>query len=164
MATLDDTDRRILLALDADPRVPVLLLAERLGLARRTVQTRLSRLHDEGLLRPHSDRVAPASLGYAVGAFVEADVDQAHLGAVVAGLRAIPEVLEVAATTGDHDVMVRVVARDPDDLYRVGQRILACPGIRRTTTAVVLRDLVPYRTTGLLGTGRARSGEAPTGK
>ncbi|GAA5168148.1 MULTISPECIES: Lrp/AsnC family transcriptional regulator [Amycolatopsis] len=150
MSTLDATDRRILRALDDDPRVPVLLLAQRLGLARKTVQTRLARLQDAGVLRPHSDRVRPSSLGYAVKALVTAEVEQARLDEAVAALRRIPEILHCAATTGDGDIVLQVVARDPDDLYRVGQRILSCRGIRRTSSALLMRDLIPYRTTALL--------------
>ena len=41
---LDATDRRILAALDEDPRVPIMVLAQRLGLARGTVQSRLERM------------------------------------------------------------------------------------------------------------------------
>ncbi len=41
MTTLDDTDRRILLALDRDPRATVAQLALTLGLARGTVHSRL---------------------------------------------------------------------------------------------------------------------------
>ncbi len=58
---LDETDRRILLALDNDPRVPIMMLAQQLGLARGTVQTRLERLAHSGacaltlhaFVRPH---------------------------------------------------------------------------------------------------------------
>lgn len=152
MHTLDATDRRILLALDADPRVPVLVLAQQLGLARRTVQTRLARL-EAGALRPHSDRVRPAALGYGVRAIVTAEVDQDMLPSAVAALAALPEVLEVSATIGDGDLMCQVVAVDADDLYRVGQQILRCPGIHRTRTALLMRALLPFRTTGLLGDG-----------
>ncbi|WP_366916497.1 Lrp/AsnC ligand binding domain-containing protein [uncultured Nocardioides sp.] len=62
----------------------------------------------------------------------------------------IPEVLDAAATTGEWDLTCRVAARDNDDLYRVGQQILSCAGVLRTSTAVLMRDLIQYRTTGLL--------------
>ena len=44
MSLLDETDRRLLLALDEDPRLPVAILAQRLSLARGTVHARLERL------------------------------------------------------------------------------------------------------------------------
>jgi len=50
------------------------------------------------------------------------------------------------------------VAIDTSHLYQVGQDILACPGVRRTRTALVLRDLVPYRTRPLVAARSAGTG------
>lgn len=148
---LDATDKRILLALDEDPRVPVLVLAQRLNLARGTVQARMERLSAGGALRPHSSRVLPAALGRGVMAAVSAELDQSKLNEAIAALRNIPEVLECHAPAGDTDLLCRVVARSPDDLYRVSEVIRLCPGILRTSTSMYLREVIPYRTTGLLG-------------
>ncbi len=145
MADFDATDAQIVLELDNDPRRPVISLAERLGLARRTVQTRLAHLEDTGQLRPHSTRLVPDRLGYSIDAVISADLDQSLLTTVVRTLEGMPEVLEVVATSGDQDILVRVVAFDTGHLYELGQSILACPGVQRTRTALVLRDLIPYR-------------------
>jgi DNA-binding Lrp family transcriptional regulator len=151
----DAINAQIFLELDGDPRRPVVAIAERLGLARRTVQTRLAHLESAGLLRPHSTRLLPARLGYTIDAVISADLDQSRLATVVGTLDGMPEVLEVVATSGDQDILARVVAVDTLHLYRLGQEILACPGVRRTRTALILRDLVPYRTRPLVA---ARSG------
>jgi DNA-binding Lrp family transcriptional regulator len=148
---LDATDRRILVALDEDPRVPVMMLAQKLGLARGTVQSRLERMTASGALRPNSSRVLPSALGRGVAASVSAELDQSHLNEAIAALRNIPEVLECHAPAGDTDLLIRVVARSPDDLYRVSEEIRLCPGIVRTSTSMFLREVISYRTTGLLG-------------
>jgi len=150
MAEMDAIDAQIFLALDDDPRCPVVSLADRLGLARRTVQTRLARLEEDGLLRTNSTRLRPEHLGQTIAAVISADLDQSQLETVVATLERMPHVLEVAATSGDQDVLIRVVASDTDHLYLLGQEILRCPGVRRTRTTLVLRDLVPYRIRPLL--------------
>jgi DNA-binding Lrp family transcriptional regulator len=150
MISLDATDRRIILELEGDPRLPVVLLAQRLGLARGTVQSRLDRLVARNVLLPHSVRVAPGALGRPVRAIVTAELDQTKFMASMNALSRIPEVLECAAISGGSDLFLQVVARDPDHLYQVGQQILACPGIRHTATSLILRDLIPYRTTPLL--------------
>ena len=54
MRNVDALDARILLALDADPRATTIALADRLGLARNTVQARLKRLEENGRLREPS--------------------------------------------------------------------------------------------------------------
>ena len=147
---LDATDRRILLALDEDPRIPVMMLAQRLGLARGTVHSRLERLAASGCLRTHSARVLPDALNRGVMAMVSAELDQSKLNDAVEALRKIPEVLECHAPAGDTDLLIRVVASSPDDLYRVSEEIRFCPGITRTSTQMFLREVIPYRTTGLL--------------
>jgi DNA-binding Lrp family transcriptional regulator len=155
---LDPTDRRILLALDDDPRAPVMVLAQRLGLARGTVQSRLERMTASGVLRANSTRVHPESLGRGVLAEVSAELDQSHIDEAIAALGGIPEVLECLAPAGDTDLLIRVVATSPDDLYRVSEEIRLCPGIRRTSTRMILRTVIPYRTGPLLAEGREGTG------
>ena len=99
-----------------------------------------------------SSRVLPAALGRGVAAAVSAELDQSHLNEAIAALREIPEVLECHAPAGDTDLLIRVVATSPDDLYRVSEEIRLCPGIIRTSTSMFLREVIPYRTTGLLST------------
>lgn len=153
MSDLDATDRRILRELDHDARMPTAMVAQQLGLARGTVQARLEKLAASGALRAHSARVSPAALGRPVGASVQVELDQHLISEAVAALADIPEVLECFAPAGSTDLLLRVVAKDPDDLYRVSEEIRLCPGINRTSTSLFLREVIPYRVTGLLGTG-----------
>jgi DNA-binding Lrp family transcriptional regulator len=48
------------------------------------------------------------------------------------------------------DLLVRVAARDADDLYRIAGQLLATDGVERTTTSLVMRTLVEHRVTPLL--------------
>ncbi|MBO9624847.1 MAG: Lrp/AsnC family transcriptional regulator [Microbacterium sp.] len=150
MARLDETDRRILAALDDDPRRPVALLAQDLGLARGTVHARLARLESGEYLRPHSARVRPEALGRGVAASILVELDQHQIGAAIEALRGVPEVLECFAPAGDTDLLLRVVSTDPDDLYRVAEVVRLCPGILRTSTSLFLREVIPYRVSELL--------------
>jgi DNA-binding Lrp family transcriptional regulator len=155
---VDRIDARILLALDDEPQATVVALARRLALARNTVQAHLGRLQMQALHRT-SRRVDPATLGYPMLAFVTLEISQGDIDRTVEALRAIPEILEVHATTGDGDLLCRVVARDADDLHRVTRDLLAGPSVRRTRTSVALREYVPHRTAPLL----ARLADEPAG-
>jgi DNA-binding Lrp family transcriptional regulator len=110
----------------------------------------LERLAAAGTLRPNSARVVPEAVGRGVTAMVSAELDQSKLNDAIDALRNIPEVLECHAPAGDTDLLLRVVARSPDDLYRVSEEIRLCPGITRTSTQMFLREVIPYRITGLL--------------
>ncbi|MDO5618504.1 Lrp/AsnC family transcriptional regulator [Kocuria sp.] len=147
---LDDTSRRVLRALDTHPRATVGWMAQKLRLARGTVQSRMGQLFEPGVLRAHSVTVPPETLGYGLRAICVAEVEQELFDDAVAALRELPEVLECVATTGGTDLFMQLVARDADDLYQVNQAVLSCPGIRRTSTTLVLRELIPYRIEQLL--------------
>lgn len=148
--TADAVDARLLMALTAQPRATTAALAEFLGLSRNTVQARLGKLEQRGALGSFERRIKPEALGYPLLAFVTTSVTQRKLDAVAEALARVPEVVEVHGLSGETDLLVRVVARDADDLYRVAGRILDSDGVERTATALVMRDLVEHRLTPLL--------------
>ena len=146
----DPVDARLLLALTEEPRATTVALAERLGLSRNTVQARLARLDERGALDSFERRIDPATLGYPLTAYVTIRVTQRGLDDVGAALADIPEVLQCHGIAGQTDLLVQVVARDADDLYRIAGQILAIPWVERTDTALVMRELVGYRIEPLL--------------
>lgn len=147
---VDATDARLLLALAESPRASVLALAERLGVSRNTVQARLGRLEERGVLGSFERRIDPAALGYPLTAFVTVQVVQRMLAEVAEALHEVPEVIEVLGLSGPSDLLVQLVARDADDLYRIAGQLLATDGVERTTTSLVMRRLVQHRLAPLL--------------
>jgi DNA-binding Lrp family transcriptional regulator len=77
-------------------------------------------------------------------------VTQRSLAEVSDALAQIPEVLEVIGLSGVVDLLVEVVARDGDDLWRLSEQLLAIPGVERIDTALAMRRFVEYRTGPLL--------------
>lgn len=146
----DPIDAKVLRALAAEPRATVLSLAEQTGLSRNTVQSRLTKLESSGALRSVERRIDPAALGYPMTAFILTSVVQRELTAVGEALDAIAEVVEVHGLSGATDLLVQVVARDADDLYRIAGQVLDIDGVERTMTSLVMRRLVDYRLDPLL--------------
>jgi DNA-binding Lrp family transcriptional regulator len=147
---MDPTDARLLLALAERPRATAVALTEQTGLSRNTVQARLARLEQSGVLDSFERQIPPAMLGYPLTAYITTQVTQRRLDEVAAALADIPEVLQVHGVSGEIDLLVHVVAADADDLYRIAGQVLAVPGVERTNTALVMRELVNYRITPLL--------------
>jgi DNA-binding Lrp family transcriptional regulator len=135
---MDAADRALIAELDAVTRPNVLELSRRLGLSRNTVQARLDRLQASGAIVEFAPVVGLDALGFGVLAFTTIEIAQGAETAVLHGLAAIPEVLEVHKITGPGDLLCRIVARTNEHLHGVLERILATPGIRRTTTALAL--------------------------
>ncbi len=150
MPTLHGTDARILLALVQDPRQTVVAMAERLGLSRNTVQARMAALEKRDVFLNFDHRVSTAALGYPLTAFISVHVQQQKLPQLGAALAAIPEVVEAHGLSGRDDLLVRVVSKGAEDLFRINGKILACDGVERTETSLAMNELVPFRLTPLL--------------
>lgn len=156
MQPLDGTDTRLLSAMAKDPRGTVVALAQKLGLSRNTVQARMAQLEKKHAFLSFERRINPAALGYPLTAFITVHVQQQKLASLAQDLADIPEILEGFGLTGSADLLLRVVALDAEDLYRINGKILGCDGVDRTDTALAMREMIPYRVQPLLG---RRSGD-----
>jgi DNA-binding Lrp family transcriptional regulator len=144
---IDALDARLLALLAAEPRIGVLECSRRLQVARGTVQARLDKLVERGVVRSFAPEVDPAALGYAVTAFVTLEISQRYgHDPVAAHLADIPEVLEAHTITGSGDLMCRIVARSNADLQRVIDLVVGYEGIVRASTIIALAEQIPYRT------------------
>jgi len=156
---LDDLDAGLIELFAAEPRVGILEASRRLGVARGTVQARLDRLADRGVITGYGPDIDPAALGHVVTAFITVELRQSGGRDEVAGrLSRIGEILEAHTITGPGDMLCRVVARTNADLQRVIDAIVDVPGVLRTSTVIALATAVSYRTTPLVrataGAGR----------
>ena len=151
---VDALDGRLLLALAESPRAGIMELARQLGVARGTVQARLDKLQQRGVIEGFGPDLSLPALGYQVLAFTTLEIAQGRLADVVAHLRDIPEVLEAHAITGPGDLHCRVVARTNEHLQEVINRMLEVHGIVRTTTVIALTEQIRYSALPLLGDGK----------
>ena len=147
---VDVLDRSLIGLFAAEPRIGVLEASRRLGVARGTVQARLDKLTETGVITSWGPDLSPAAMGYPVTAFLTLEIRQDERAGgghdtVGAHLAAIPEVLEAHTITGAGDLMARVVARSNTDLQRVIDLVLALPAIVRSSTVIALATQVPYR-------------------
>ncbi|MFN8045913.1 MAG: Lrp/AsnC family transcriptional regulator [Dermatophilaceae bacterium] len=144
---VDALDARIIALFTEDPQVGVLGASRRLGVARGTVQARLDRLQERGVIRSFAPQIDPLALGYPVTAFCTLEIRQRQGHApVVAHLAAIPEVLEIHSITGVGDLIVRVVARDNADLGRVIDQMIDDVHVIRANTSMCLVSHLDHRT------------------
>ncbi|SDU83821.1 Lrp/AsnC family transcriptional regulator [Jiangella alkaliphila] len=142
---IDGLDARILELFTREPRIGVLEASRRLQVARGTVQARLDRLRETGVIATFAPTVDPAALGFRVTAFASLDIRQGARESVAAHLSRIPEVLEVHTITGQGDLLCRIVARDNDDLQRVIDDLVGDDDIVRTSTLIALSTVVAPR-------------------
>lgn len=143
---MDELDAALIDLLAETPRIGVLECSRRLGVARGTVQARLDRLHDRGVVRSLGPDIDPGAIGYTVMAFLTLEIRQARGHEPVAeGLARIPEVLEAHTITGAGDMLCRVVGRSNQDLQRVIDAVVEVEGVVRTSTVIALDSPIPHR-------------------
>ncbi|MDQ3741949.1 MAG: Lrp/AsnC family transcriptional regulator [Actinomycetota bacterium] len=156
--TIDELDARLIAALRESPRVGLLEISRRLGVARGTVQARLAKLESRGVITGYGPEVDPVAMGYGIQAFVLLELAQGRLAEATRVLESVPEVVEADAISGPQDLLCRLVARDTEHLQEIVNRILATAAIRRSTSYIVLSQQVKPRTGPLVAAAGAARG------
>jgi len=130
---IDDTDRRILRRLQAEPGLTSSELAERAGVTAATCSRRLDKLARAGVLKGQRAVIDWAKLGYEVEVSLRFTLDKTNPRAFdefLAAARAVREVTEIQTFLGRVDVRLHVIARDMghyQQIYR--EKILTLPHI-----------------------------------
>lgn len=146
---LDEIDRRILDALQADGRMSNQDLSERVGLSPSPCLRRLRQLEGEGVISRYVALVEPATVGLGVTAFVRIRLDSQddrHLDRFETAVADFPEVMECYLMTGEADYQLRVLVGsigEFEDFLR--RRLTRIPGVAQVTTSFALRPVV-YKT------------------
>jgi DNA-binding Lrp family transcriptional regulator len=145
--SLDELDGRLIALFTDQPQIGVLGASRELGVARGTVQARLDRLAQRGVIRSWAPQVDPGAMGYPVSAFCTLEIRQGRGHTpVVEHLSRIPEVLEAHTITGSGDLFIHIVARDNADLQRVIDAVVDDEHVIRANTAISLATRIPLRT------------------
>jgi Lrp/AsnC family leucine-responsive transcriptional regulator len=143
MIELDDIDRRILKALQGEGRLPMVDLAERVGLSPTPCQRRVKRLEEEGVIDRYAALVSPPALGLALQAMVQVtleDHSEKTVDAFEAAIRARSEVVACYAMTGDMDFLLHVLAPDLASFSDFAMKaLLRMPGVRGTRSSFIMQ-------------------------
>lgn len=145
----DDTERRILAALQAQGRMPNVELAERIGLSESPTYRRVRQLEDAGVIRGYAALLDQRLLGLEVTAFVQVTMEKQPDAATEAFLARVedePHIVECHAMSGSYDYLMKVVARNIDHFSElVMQRMLKFPGVRNVESSFSLKEIKASR-------------------
>lgn len=153
---LDSLDLVLLESLRAHPRIGDLELSRVAKVARGTVQSRLRRMQEAGVISGWGPDVDTTAAGFPVQAFVTLEIAQGALDAVREELIALPHVLEAYATTGAADVLCKVAASSHLDLQEALLALNRSSVVVRSTSVVVLSRLIAPRSMPLIARLAAR--------
>jgi Lrp/AsnC family transcriptional regulator for asnA, asnC and gidA len=135
---LDEIDRRIIGALQADGRRPYSRIAADIGVSESVVRYRAQRLEQGGMLQVVGI-ADPLRIGFDRMALIGLKLRPGTTDAVCAAITAFPETSYVAAIAGSFDVIVEVVCRDTAHFRELlNQRLHAVDGVVSTESFFVL--------------------------
>jgi len=137
---VDAKDREILGILQHDGRAALAAVARRVGLTPPSVNERLRKLEQSGVIRDYVARLDQERIGCDIKAFIEVFIEHPrHESEFLATVAEIDEVLECHHVTGDASVLLKVVTRDRASLKGILlDRINSLRGVRGTRTTLVL--------------------------
>ena len=150
---MDDLDRKILAQLEADGRLTVTELAQRVGLSAAPCHRRLRELERTGVIRGYRALVDATALGLGFEVLVSVTMDREDARTIQEferSLATIPQVRHAERLFGDPDYLVRVATADIEAYQRLRDEQLATlPGVQRITSTIVMKRIVddrPYPT------------------
>ena len=137
---IDETDRQILKRLQKDARTPFLEIARDLNLSGGTVHQRVDRMREQSLIKGSKFVIDPRKLGYGVTALLGVHLTQAQVyPELLKKIQKFPSVIEAHYTTGTYAIMLKVCARDIQDLYDfLTNKLQRIEGVSSTETFICL--------------------------
>jgi Lrp/AsnC family leucine-responsive transcriptional regulator len=143
---LDARDRHLLRLLQQDGRMTNAELAAALNMSESACLRRVKQLETSGLISRFAAVVEQRAAGFPLSVFVTVSLaaqSEESLKAFEQAVGGIPEVMECYLMTGSSDYLLRIVARDVDDLERIhATRLTRLDGVARINSSIALRAVV----------------------
>ena len=144
MEKIDNLDKKILSILSKNARIPFKDVAAECGVSRAAIHQRVQRLVDNDVITGSGFDVNPTSLGYKTCTYVGINLEKGSMYKdVVKRLELIPEVVESHFTTGPYTMMVKLYARDNEQLMNLlNGQLQEIPGVVATETLISLEQSI----------------------
>lgn len=144
MEKLDPIDLKILGLLSTNARLAFKDVAAECNISRAAIHQRVQRLIDDGVILGSCFNINQKALGYSTCTYVGMNLEKGNMYKdVVAELEKIPEIVECHFTTGPYTMMVKLYARDNEQLMDLlNNRLQGIHGVVSTETLICLEQSI----------------------
>ena len=144
MEKIDNLDKKILSILSKNARIPFKDVAAECNVSRAAIHQRVQHLIEAGVITGSGFDVNPKSLGYSTCTYVGITLEKGSMYKdVVEELQHIPEVVECHFTTGPYTMLVKLYARDNEQLMELLNGCLqGIHGVTSTETLISLEQSI----------------------
>ena len=125
-------------------RIPFKDVAAECGVSRAAIHQRVQHLIENGVIIGSGFHVNPKSLGYTTCTYVGLNLERGSMYRdVVERIATIPEVIECHFTTGSYTMLVKLFAKDNEQLMDLlNNKIQSIPGVVSTETLISLEQSI----------------------
>ena len=144
MEKIDNLDKKILSILSKNARIPFKDVAAECNVSRAAIHQRVQHLIEAGVITGSGFDVNPKSIGYSTCTYVGITLEKGSMYKdVVSELQLIPEVVECHFTTGPYTMLVKLFARDNEQLMELlNNRLQGIHGVMSTETLISLEQSI----------------------
>ncbi len=134
---LNEIDRIIMHELINDAQIPFRRIALKIGISPETVRKRYEKMKTEGMINQSMISVNLEKIGYSGLTFLM--IASKDIAGTIAHLKKMRNIICVAKTTGDSDILVMAASKDIADLLSLVERVKMLPNVDRVE--IFLRTL-----------------------
>jgi DNA-binding Lrp family transcriptional regulator len=138
---MDELDRKLLAHLRVDARESAASLAKKLRISRGTVQNRIGRMRDRGIIQGFTVRTRPEIEANRVRAVMCIAIEGERTAKVTRALRGFPDVDKIHTTNGRWDLVAELDTDTLASFSRTLDQIRMIEGIASTETSLLLATL-----------------------
>ena len=144
MEKIDKLDKKILGILSQNARMPFKDVAAKCGVSRAAIHQRVQHLVENGMITGSGYYINPKSLGYTTCTYVGLNLERGSMyKEVVARLTTIPEIIECHFTTGPYTMLLKLYAKDNEQLMDLlNNQMQSIPGVVSTETLISLEQSI----------------------
>ncbi len=141
---IDTLDKKILNILSKNARMPFKDVAAECGVSRAAIHQRVQRLIEIGVILGSSFNINPKSLGYTTCTYVGITLERGNMYRDVAQqIAMIPEVVECHYTTGSYTMLIKLYAKDNEQLMELlNDKLQNINGVVSTETLISLEQSI----------------------
>lgn len=145
MVRLDEINLGILQLLQANARMTVAEMAQRLGRSESSIRERITALEMDGFLTGYQARVDWARVGLPAVAVIRGSCEMANVSQVAKQLAAMPHVTQALLLTGPRPIMAILSVRDIQHLHSILVENIAVGSLKNVEAEMALETLIEPR-------------------
>jgi Lrp/AsnC family transcriptional regulator for asnA, asnC and gidA len=134
---VDERNFKIISMLMKNARIPKTKIAEELEVTETAVRKRISKLEKDGIILGYKAVINYRTAGLSAS-LTGVDVEPDKLWEVINRLKDLDEIKSMFLTTGDHMIMLEIVAESVEELSKIHEKISELEGVKRICPAVIL--------------------------